>query len=174
MRLRRVFLLAVCAALAACGNARDEAWRPAPGFPAPDYAAADLGGHEVALADLRGEVVLVNVWATWCVPCLREMPGLEQLHRDYGERGLEVVGVSIDRTSAVPEMREFLEQHSITYQILHDPDNDVSGAFYTIGVPETFLIDREGVIAHRWIGEFQPGAADVAERLAELLAPGSV
>jgi cytochrome c-type biogenesis protein len=167
--MSRTILVAVAAGLVACGDARDAAWRLAPGHPAPAFAADDIGGGEVALADLRGKVVLLNVWATWCGPCRREMPGLERLHRTYAGRGLEVVGVSIDRESALPQMRQFLDAQGITYRILHDPDNDVSGAFYTIGVPETFLIDASGIIAHRWIGEFRPEAMDVAERVEALL-----
>jgi peroxiredoxin len=140
------------------------------GGPAPAYSARDLSGAEVSLADLEGRVVMLNVWATWCQPCLREMPGLERLHRAYEARGLHVVGVSIDRGSALAEVDRFMGEHGITYSVLHDPDQDVSSVFRTIGVPETFLIDREGVLVHRWIGAFVPDAPDVVARVEELLA----
>jgi cytochrome c-type biogenesis protein len=97
------------------------------------------------------------------------MPGLEGLHQTYGARGLDVVGVSIDRGSAREAVGRFVEQHGVTYPVWLDPDQDVSTTFRTIGVPETFLIDREGVLAHRWIGEFDPGAPEVAERIEALL-----
>ena len=151
--------------LLGCG-AGEAAWRPLPGFPAPDFAAADLAGTSVALDDLEDRVVLLNVWATWCVPCLREMPGLQELSEAYASEGLEVIGVSVDRGSAVDRIHSFVDEHAITYRILHDPDSEVAAAFRTIGVPETFLIGRDGTIVHRWIGEFDP-MSDEARALVE-------
>lgn len=118
----------------------------------PAYAAPTLAGEAVSLESLRGEVVLLNVWATWCYPCRKEMPSFEALHRELVDQGLKVVAVSIDRSGAAGEIESFLEEHGITFTILHDPDMNVGKTFRTIGVPETFLIDRHGRLVQRWIG----------------------
>lgn len=168
---RRTPILAlIVLAVAACGEigSRVDAV-PRIGGPAPAYSALTLDGVQVALSDLRGEVVLLNIWATWCGPCVREMPGLEALHTEYGDQGLRVVGTSIDRGSAEGEVRRYLQNHEITFTILLDPDDQVSGTFRAIGVPETFLIDHEGTIRHRWFGEFDPSLPEVHERLESLL-----
>jgi len=141
-----------------------------PGSRAPSYAASALDGGSFALEDLRGKVVLLNVWATWCAPCIREMPALEEVHREFGQRGLEVVGVSIDAASERDGVQRFLDRHGITFRILHDPSQSVVSAFRTVGVPETFLIDRSGTIVERFAGEFDPSAADVSARIEALLA----
>jgi cytochrome c-type biogenesis protein len=143
---------------------------PTPGNPAPAWAGVLLDGDSLSLGSLRGEVVVLNVWATWCVPCVREMPALEQLHQRFRDDGLRVIAASIDRRSAEPGVRDFAAAHGISFQILLDPDQRVLDRFRTIGVPETFLIDREGIINHRWIGEFEPLHPDVITRVGALLA----
>ncbi|HWV56321.1 MAG TPA: TlpA disulfide reductase family protein, partial [Longimicrobiales bacterium] len=144
----------------------------APGQPAPAFEARVLGGDRLAVGDLRGEVVVLNVWATWCIPCVREMPALEALHRELREDGLRVVAVSIDRGSAEAEVRRFIQDHDITFTVLLDPDQRVTGTFRTIGVPETFVIDRDGTIAHRWFGEIEPEA--LRDQVAELLRTSAI
>lgn len=164
-------LVFVCTLLLlACSGADSQRASPSPGNPAPEYSAHSLAGQEIALADLRGDVVVLNVWATWCGPCVREMPALEALHRRLGERGLRVVGASLDRGSAEDAVRSFVAERDITFTILLDPDQQVSTRFLTIGVPETFLIDRNGIIAHRWIGEFDPMAQSELQRVEALLS----
>lgn len=146
---------------------------PAINSPAPEYAARTLAGEDLALADLRGRVVLLNVWATWCGPCIREMPKLQELHSAYREEGLSVVGASIDRGAAEDEVRSFVEANGITFGILLDPDARVETRFRTLGVPESFLIDRKGILRARWIGEFDPGAESVRSQVEALLAEAS-
>jgi peroxiredoxin len=169
----RVALSAALPALAfaACGGAAD--YRPlAVGDRVPAFAAADLAGDTVSLEKLRGEAVLLNIWATWCPPCREEMPELQALAREYGPRGLRVIGVSIDMRGAEDAIRGFLEDHGIGFTILHDPDERVTRAFRAAGVPETYLIDREGRLAARWIGKLKPGAPDVRERVEQVLGEG--
>jgi len=143
---------------------------PAVGSPVPSYGARTLLGEELRLADLQGKVVLLNVWATWCGPCVREMTKLQALHDTYGAQGLAVLGVSVDRGAAEGEVRSFIDQHGISFGILLDPDGVVESRFRTLGVPESFLIDREGVLRHRWIGEFDPGHREVRLEIESLLA----
>jgi peroxiredoxin len=163
-------LLFAAAVLPACGTDLD-AYRPLQvGDPAPAFAAPVIGGDTLRLADLHGAAIMLNVWATWCPPCREEMPGLQALHEQYGGRGLRVIGVSIDSRGAESAIRGFAEDHGITFTILHDPGESVARLFRTRAVPETFLIDADGRIAHRWIGMFDPLAPDVAERVEAALA----
>ena len=131
---------------------------------APDYAADLLdGAGTLSLADLRGEVVLLNGWATWCVPCRKEMPYLEALHRRYGDAGLRIVGVSIDRGGADSRVRDFAAGLGVTFPILRDPDNRFQRTFRTTGVPESLLIGRDGEVLYRWKGPLpENDPADIA------------
>ncbi|MEN8376215.1 MAG: TlpA disulfide reductase family protein [Gemmatimonadota bacterium] len=143
-------------ALGACSGDANEFRRVAVGDVAPPYAAPTLAGDTVALADLRGQVVLLNVWATWCAPCRREMPGLQALEETYREEGFHVLGVSIDARGAERAIRAFADDLGVSFTLLHDPDERVTRTYRTIGVPESFLIGREGVVVARWIGTFDP------------------
>jgi cytochrome c biogenesis protein CcmG, thiol:disulfide interchange protein DsbE len=125
---------------------------PTVGESAPAFSARTLDGGSTSLAELRGEVVLLNVWATWCYPCRHEMPSFQRLHDELAHEGLRVVAVSIDPRGAEEEIERFLSEHGITFDILHDPGSAVTRTFRTTGVPETFLIDRNGVVVRRWIG----------------------
>jgi cytochrome c biogenesis protein CcmG, thiol:disulfide interchange protein DsbE len=142
---------------------------PTAGEPAPAFAAPLLGGDTLSLADLRGQTVVLNIWATWCPPCREEMPALEQLHQQYAADGLQVVGVSIDSRAAATEVRRFLDDNAISFTILHDADERVTRAFRTAGVPETFLIDREGRVVKRWIGKIDPQSEEIQRLVRETL-----
>lgn len=144
---------------------------PVPGNPAPEWAGTTLAGETLSLTHYRGQVVLLNVWATWCAPCIREMPGLQALHDHFAERGVVVVGASVDRRAARDDVARFVDDLGIRFPILLDPDQQVMSRFRTLGVPETFLIDAEGIIRHRWIGEFDPMEPDVLARVETLLTP---
>ena len=122
------------------------------GAPAPEYAAVSLAGDSVSLAGLRGKVVLLNVWATWCAPCREEIPVLQDLHELHAPRGLEVVGVSVDARGETETVRSFAGDFGVTYPIWLDPDERVASLFRTIGVPSTFLIDRDGTLIWRHLG----------------------
>ena len=145
--MRRLAATAVAAALTACGTAAP-ANPVAIGATAPVYTARSLAGDSASLSALRGKVVVLNIWATWCHPCRQEIPQLQALHATYADRGLTVVGVSIDAAGTEAGIREFVHEFAMTYPIWLDPDERVTSRFLTIGVPETFVIDRSGVI--RW------------------------
>ena len=169
MSLKNAFwILASCALLTACGDT------PLPGTvgaTAPEYAARTLDGDTVSLAELRGQAVLLNVWATWCPPCRKEMPDLQALHEELGPRGLNVVGVSIDAAGADEIVREFLDEYGITYTILRDSDERVSSAFPAQGVPITVLIDPKGTIVWRHLGPLTADQPDLREALERALPP---
>jgi aldose sugar dehydrogenase len=124
------------------------------GKPAPAYGALTLNGDSLDLARLKGEVVLLNVWATWCIPCRREIPELVALHQQHSARGLRVVGVSVDESGADADVASYARDFAMSYTILRDPGEAVSNAFRIQGVPASFLIDRDGVVRWRRIGPF--------------------
>ena len=153
-------------------DAMEHAGPPKVGGPAPAYAATTLEGAPISLADMRGQTVLLNVWATWCHPCRAEMPDLEKIHQAYAGRGLKLVGVSIDEAGMKGEMAEFVQEFGVTYAIWHDPAQDVSSTFATVGVPTTFLIGKDGRLLWKHVG---PVKADDKElnRLIEQSLAGS-
>ena len=118
------------------------------GTKAPALHAAPLGspGEPRRIEDYRGHVVLLNVWATWCPPCREEMPSMQSLHEALQPRGLRVVAVSIDDPGSQHDIRAFVQEQKLTFEILHDPDLAIMDAYQVTGVPQTFLIDRAGTI----------------------------
>jgi peroxiredoxin len=143
--------------------------RVAVGAPAPAYRTVSLTGDSVSLASLRGKPVLLNVWATWCHPCRDEIPALQALHERYKARGLELIGVSIDVDGADEAIREFMRDFRMTYPIWRDPDERVSTEFLVVGVPATFLIDRNGVLRWRKTGPIEPGDTSLVAALERTL-----
>jgi cytochrome c-type biogenesis protein len=143
--------------------------RVAVGAPAPAYRTVSLGGDSVSLAEFRGKTVLLNVWATWCHPCRDEIPELQVIHERYKSRGLELVGVSIDADGTDDAIREFMKDFRMTYPVWRDPDERVSTEFLVVGVPATFLIDRDGVLRWRKTGPIQPGDTSLVAALERTL-----
>lgn len=122
------------------------------GDKAPDFSARDVHTGAVrTLANYRGQVVLLNVWATWCEPCKIEMPSMEELYRAYGPRGVHIVAVSIDNTAGEDSIRAYARDLGLTFDILHDPTHEIEKAYQVTGYPESFVIDRSGTIRRKWI-----------------------
>ena len=124
------------------------------GSRAPDFHATDLradGQRPVTLADYRGKVILLNIWATWCEPCRVEMPSLERLHKHFAGADFHVVAVSID-VEGPEKVMAFVNSLGLSFDILHDPSRVIEGVYQTTGVPESFVIDRDGVIVKKVIG----------------------
>ncbi|MBA2708848.1 MAG: TlpA family protein disulfide reductase [Gemmatimonadaceae bacterium] len=121
----------------------------APGFEA---VTLDSAPRMKSLADYRGNVLMINIWATWCAPCRIEMPSIQQLHDSYGSRGLKVVAVSIDDPGTEPQVRAFASQYNLTFEILHDPKSDISRKYQTTGYPETVIVGRDGIIRKKLLG----------------------
>ena len=108
-------------------------------------------GQPASLADYRGKVVLLNIWATWCEPCRVEMPALERLHRKLAGTDFRLVSVSIDKDDSTV-VRRFARQLGLTFEILHDRSGAIQQRYQTTGVPESFVIDRDGSIVKKVIG----------------------
>jgi peroxiredoxin len=141
-----------------------------PGTAAPDLRLPSLAGGEVDLAAYRGRVVLLNFWATWCPPCVAEMPSLERLHRALGPEGLAVVTVSAD--DDVAGLRDFVKRNGITLPVLLDPDGRVAGRAYgTTAYPETFVLDGSGILLQHYVGPARWDAPEALAHFRNLLHP---
>lgn len=160
--------------LLACTGDDDRQVRPPEiGQPAPAYRTISLAGDSVSLDQVRGRVVLLNVWATWCHPCREEIPILQTLHERYAARGLELVGVSVDARGEEATIREFARDFQMTYPLWLDPDERVQSTFLAIGVPATFLIDRRGVLRWRHIGPVRLNDSTLVRALERALEDGA-
>ena len=143
---------------------------PQVGDPAPEFQAVSLDGERsVALTDYAGQTILVNLWATWCAPCRFETPYLQSVYEENQERGLMIVGVSVDSPFALDQVNDFLEEMDVTYDILLDPDMVSTDAFLPIGYPASYLIDGEGVIRFTRLGPIAEGDPAFLEALEQTL-----
>ena len=145
------------------------------GATAPDFHAVDLAtGDSVTLHQrYRGKVTLVNIWATWCEPCKIEMPAMEQVYRALAPRGFAVAAVSIDEGSP-DDVRAFGQELGLSFDLLQDRSTRIQQIYQTTGVPESFLLNRQGVIVKRIIGAHDwnsPANRALVERLLD--EPGS-
>lgn len=145
-----------------------------PGATVPNFSMPLFSGYEyqgqstISLADLRGKVVVINFWASWCKPCEQEAAELEQAWELYGPTG-EVVFIGVDYVDTEPEARVYLEKYGITYANGPDMGTKVSQLFRITGVPETYFIDRKGVLRYVQIGPFL-SLADIQTQIEALLA----
>ena len=161
-------VLAVVAALAlgawaATRTLGDELFPVAVGSRAPDFSAAVVqttvpprAGEPAAvrtLADYRGQVVLVNIWATWCGPCREEIPSLQALYRDFAPRGFKIVAVSVDDPGKEREVQQFMRGFGVTFDVLHDPGGAIQKAYQATAVPENFVIGPDGVVRKKAYGQ---------------------
>ncbi|BDG61134.1 TlpA family protein disulfide reductase [Caldinitratiruptor microaerophilus] len=150
-RLWLISVLALTAVLAVLGAIRvGQSTRVAEvGSPAPDFTLPDLDGNPVRLSSLRGQLVILNFWATWCPPCKQEMPAFQQLHEEMGGR-VRIVGV--DRAEPVDTVRRFVDQYGITFTIVLDRTDELATRYGLTGIPETFFLDANGIIRLKYIG----------------------
>lgn len=145
-----------------------------PGVPAPDFRVIDLAtGDTVSLKErYAGHVTLVNIWATWCVPCRTEMPDMQAVYEDLASRGFKIAAVSIDEGSSEPVLA-FANDLGLKFDILHDPSTRIQQVFQTTGVPESFLLDKNGIITRRIIGREDWNSVVNRDRIERLLDAGS-
>lgn len=136
-------------------------------FQAPDFTLPTPLGASIRLSDRRGKVVLVNFWATWCMPCRREMPTMEALYQRYKDQGLEVLAVNLDMLSPAG-VKAFVKEVAVTFHVVLDPSWSTAPAYRVVGLPTTYLIDRAGNVVVREVGErnWMDGVSRIAvERL---------
>ena len=121
------------------------------GLSAPNFTFPGRDGKMVSLSDYRGNVVLVNIWATWCPPCVDEMPSMERLYKELKGEDFEILAVSID--SLGPKaVAPFMKKYNLSFPALMDPDATIQTLYQTIGIPESFIVDQEGILIKKIIG----------------------
>ena len=146
---------------------------PRVGQPLADFTLPDLQGKTVQLAALRGKVVFINVWATWCKPCVDEMPTIQRLFEQLSPRGLEILAVSLDPLGAqvvVP----FMQTYQLTFPALLDTKSQIEKLYGTTGVPESFIVDKQGRLVEKIVGPRDWAHPQVLALFERLLAAPAV
>ena len=139
--------------------------------PAPDFLLPDMGGQAVRLSQLKGKVILLNVWATWCGPCRKEMPTMEALARRLSGEDFVLLAVSQDVDGAVT-VKPYLQEGGYTFPVLLDVQGEVGRKYGVTGYPETFIIDRQGQVVYHHIGYNDWAQSQVEETLRRLIQQG--
>ncbi len=135
---------------------------------APDFTLTDTQGSARTLSSLRGKVVLVEFWATWCPPCRDSVSELNRLYEKYQGKNFEILGISVDEGSDAPSVvRQFVKEHAVIYPVLVD-DRNVNNLYEVSGIPAMFLIDREGKIVKRFTG-YIPGIGETLSKEIDAL-----
>lgn len=165
----RLALLLVLVAAALPAQARE--LRPMPPRPAPPLALADLAGRTHDLAEYRGRVVLLNFWATWCIPCRTEMPSLERLHRQLDGKPFAILAV--DMAEPRGEVEAFLREVPVSFPVLLDARGAAARQWRLQYAPVTYIIDAEGRIRYSQLGGMEWDDPQVVRQIVELLPPGS-
>jgi peroxiredoxin len=143
------------------------------GKPAPDFQLPDLNDKDIRLSDYRGKVVFLNFWATWCKPCREEMPSMEVLYKNFEKDGLVILAVSIDRVTTKKEIPPFVKSLNLTFPVLVDSWGQTDKRYKLMGVPETYIIDREGTLREKVIGPRDWTRLDNLQILTQLIKQGS-
>lgn len=137
---------------AGCGSNPEEGSMPS--NRAPDFQLESLDGRTVSLSELAGRPVMLNFWATWCGPCKREMPLLQEIYEDAGWEKTGLVLLAIDAAEPQDVVRQFMEEMKLTFTVLIDPDNEVFLDYNIRAIPTTYFIDRDGIIKSVKMGAF--------------------
>ena len=129
--------------------------------PAPAFTLTALTGQQATLSQYKGQVVMVNFWATWCGPCQQEMPLLDQMYKKYKPAGFTLIGVNVDKEA--PPVKELMARKPVSFPVLLDPANQVSKAYHVDEMPSSVIIDRKGQLLKHFVG-YDESMADELER----------
>ena len=138
---------------------------PRIGSPAPDFIVQDAD-RKVELRDYRGKIVVLNFWATWCPPCVEEMPSLVQLQQRFKAKGVTVLGVSVDADGDA--YHRFITDHKIDFLTVRDADQKSNNLYGTFKFPETYIIDRDGIVKRKFIGPVDWNQPEIVDFLSKL------
>ncbi|HET7207497.1 MAG TPA: TlpA disulfide reductase family protein [Terriglobales bacterium] len=163
--MRRLIFPVLWLALIALSGCYRGSRPPRIGAPAPDFTVKD-SDRSVTLSQYRGQVVILNFWATWCPPCVEEMPSLVNMSQKMKDRGVTVLGVSIDVDADA--YHRFLKQYGVDFLTVRDPDQKSASLFGTHGWPETYIIDRNGIVRRKFIGAVDWNSPQVLDYLTKL------
>lgn len=134
----------------------------------PDYSAMNLDGTKFDLATRKDKVVLLNIWATWCGPCVYEIPELQRIHDHYAARGFEVVGASVDE-SGLEVVKQFVDDHKMRYPIVLDPQGQIANLLQASVLPTSVLVDRSGKIVWKRTGLIPEGDPELKQAIEKAL-----
>jgi peroxiredoxin len=135
---------------------------------APEFRLSALDGKQVGLSDYRGKVVLVHFWATWCPPCVEELPVLDRMYRGLAGRDLEVLAVSVDEGGA-DGVASFLKKNAVSLPVLLDPGASVAHSYGTFKFPETYILDRNGIVRYKVIGEADWSNPEIVKAIRNMI-----
>ncbi len=135
--------------------------------PAPDFTLKSLSGENLKLSELRGQVVLVNFWASWCGPCRQEMPLLDEMYQRYQKLGFTVLGVNVEQDGAPAQV--LLKEHPVHFPVLFDPQSTVSKLYNLNAMPSTVLVDRNGNVRYLHQGYLPGYEQTYQQQISELL-----
>jgi len=137
-----------------------------------DFQLPDVQGHLVRQSDLRGQVVLINIWATWCYPCRLEMPSMNALYKDYHAKGLAIVAIATD-TEGKSVVAPFIQAYGLTFPVVLDPQNLVGAQLQVPGIPMSYLLDKRGRIVGFEVGARDWNTRKIRRLLDQMLAEES-
>jgi thiol-disulfide isomerase/thioredoxin len=162
-----LFFLPFCF-LFSCSSEEKE-YKPEVGYLAPEFTLETLGGGKmVNLSDYKGKVVLLNFWATWCIPCRKEMPSMEELYKVLKERGFEVLAVNLERF-AEEKVSLFVSNYGLTFPILLDKDQKTAVTYQIRAIPTTYIIGKDGVIKEKIVGDKNWTRQELVEKIEGLM-----
>jgi len=121
------------------------------GIPAPEFTFPDINGRNISLSDYKGKVVLLNIWATWCPPCVYEMPSMQKLYNEFNGKNFKILAVSID-AAGVDVVAPFMKKHKLSFPALMDPKGTIKTMYGVTGVPESYIVDKQGILIGKVIG----------------------
>lgn len=157
-----VFTIVLTILLAGCYSGSRP---PRIGTAAPAFSIQD-SDHKVSLDQFRGKTLVLNFWATWCAPCVEEMPSLEQLQERFHNNNVVVLGVSEDVDAAA--YRKFVKDYKINFPTINEPDHKISSLYGTFKFPETYIIDRHGIVRRKFIGAVEWSQPEIVDFLSKL------
>jgi thiol-disulfide isomerase/thioredoxin len=126
---------------------------PHPGFPAPDFSVSSLNGSTITLSDLKGKPVILNIWASWCLPCRAEMPALDAMYKEYAGEGLNVLALNATNQDDLADVNRFILENQIAMPVFLDIDGQISNRYQVRSLPTTFFIDSMGIVNDVVVGE---------------------
>ncbi|HJU88674.1 MAG TPA: TlpA disulfide reductase family protein [Gemmatimonadaceae bacterium] len=165
--ITRVAAVVMLLAIPACGDAAPQVKI---GQSAPKYRGVAITGDSTSLDSLHGQVVLLNIWATWCEPCKEELPVLEKMYTARAPQGFQIIGVSVDAQGEERKIKDFANSYGITYPIWLDPTERVTATFLAVGVPASYLIARDGTLLWRKVGPIRENEPELGRLLDSALA----
>jgi len=163
--VRRAFLISVITLLFTLTGCYSGTRPPHVGTLAPDFTVQD-NDRKVTLQEFRGKIVVLNFWATWCVPCVDEMPSLVQMQQKMKGNGVEVLAISVDVNESA--YQNFLKAYKVDLLTVRDPDQKSNNLYGTFKFPETYIIDRHGVLRRKFVGPIDWGQPEILDYLAKL------